>query len=89
MPAEKSTFSWYSPVGNFLRVYAPTVFDNHVSSIQVNGNIVELTSWDTRGEKEYDYLQPSQYPETDVILCFFSIDRPNSWRTFAKRWVNC
>lgn len=39
----------------FPEVYVPTVFDNHVSSIQVDGETVELALWDTRGEEEYDY----------------------------------
>ena len=47
MPAEKSASQWYFP-----EVYLPTVFDNLVSSVQVNGKTVEKTLWDARGEEE-------------------------------------
>lgn len=68
MPAEKSASQWYFP-----EVYLPTVFDNLVSSVQVNGKTVEKTLWDARGEEEQDNLRPSQFPETDVTLTCFLI----------------
>lgn len=71
----------------FPEVYVPTVFDNHVSSIQVGGETVELVLWDTRGEEEYDYLRPRQYPDTDVILMCFSIDSPDSLENIAEKWT--
>lgn len=36
---------------------------------------IELTLWDTAGQETYDKLRPLSYPQTDVILICFSIDR--------------
>ena len=71
----------------FPEVYVPTVLDNHVSVIVVDGKTVELALWDTRGEDEYYYQRPLQYPDTDVILMCFSIDNPKSFGNIPKRWV--
>ena len=56
----------------------PTVFENYVSDIEVDGKQVELALWDTAGQEDYDRLRPLSYPDTDVILMCFAIDSPDS-----------
>ena len=62
----------------FPEVYVPTVFENYVSDIEIDGKQVELALWDTAGQEDYDRLRPLSYPDTDVILMCFAIDSPDS-----------
>ena len=59
-------------------MYVPTVFENYVTDIVVDGKVVELGLWDTAGQEDYDRLRPLSYPDANVILVCFSVDRPDS-----------
>merc|ERR1712025_515385 len=71
----------------FPEVYVPTVFENYVADIEVDGKQVELALWDTAGQEDYDRLRPLSYPDTDVILMCFSIDSPDSLENIPEKWV--
>ena len=67
--------------------YIPTVFENYVSDIEVDGKLVELALWDTAGQEDYDRLRPLSYPDTDVILMCFSVDSHDSLENIDAKWV--
>ena len=67
--------------------YIPTVFENYVSDIEVDGKLVELALWDTAGQEDYDRLRPLSYPDTDVILMCFSVDSHDSLENIHAKWV--
>lgn len=71
---------------HFPEVYIPTVFENYVADIEVDGRLVELALWDTAGQEDYDRLRPLSYPDTDVILMCFGIDNPDSLENISEKW---
>ncbi|KAG8737055.1 GTP-binding protein Rho1 [Ceratobasidium sp. 414] len=58
--------------------YAPTVFENYVADVEVDGHRVELALLDTSGLEDYHRLRPLSYPDSHVILICFSIVDPDS-----------
>jgi len=62
----------------FNQVYVPTVFENYVADVEVDGKHVELALWDTAGQEDYDRLRPLSYPDSHVILICFAVDSPDS-----------
>lgn len=65
-------------INYFEQVYVPTVFENYVADVEVDGKHVELALWDTAGQEDYDRLRPLSYPDSHVILICFSVDSPDS-----------
>jgi len=70
----------------FPEVYVPTVFENYVADIDVDGKQVELALWDTAGQEDYDRLRPLSYPDSNVILMCFSIDSTDSLENVVEKW---
>lgn len=71
----------------FPELYVPTIFDNYVADIEVNGREVELALWDTAGQEDFDRLRPLSYPDTDVLLVCYSIDSPDSLENVTEKWA--
>jgi len=72
--------------GTFPPNYVPTVFENYVAEIQVDGKHVELALWDTAGQDDYDRLRSLSYPDSHVIVICFSIDSPDSLENVQEKW---
>ena len=67
-------------------IYVPTVLENHVMDVEVDGTEVALALWDTQGQEDYDRLRPLSYPDTDVFLLVFSIIEPDSLYNAVETW---
>jgi len=74
--------------GTFPEVYVPTVFENYVADVEVDGKHVELALWDTAGQEDYDRLRPLSYPDSHVILICFAIDSPDSLENVQEKWIS-
>jgi len=73
--------------GKFPEVYVPTVFENYVADVEVDGKHVELALWDTAGQEDYDRLRPLSYPDSHVILICFAVDSPDSLDNVQEKWI--
>ncbi|KAG8875979.1 GTP-binding protein Rho1 [Tulasnella sp. 332] len=74
--------------GIFLEVWVPTIFENYVVDVEVDGVRVELALWDTPGGGDYDRLRSLSYPDSHVILITFSIDSPDSLDSVQEKWIS-
>lgn len=74
--------------GTFPEVYVPTVFENYVADVEVDGKRVELALWDTAGQEDYDRLRPLSYPDSHVILICFAVDNPDSLDNVQEKWIS-
>jgi len=74
--------------GTFPEVYVPTVFENYVADVEVDGKHVELALWDTAGQEDYDRLRPLSYPDSHVILICFAVDSPDSLDNVQEKWIS-
>ncbi|EPX70587.1 rho family GTPase Rho5 [Schizosaccharomyces octosporus yFS286] len=74
--------------GTFPEVYVPTVFENYVADVNVDGRHIELALWDTAGQEDYDRLRPLSYPDSHVVLICFSIDAPESLDNVQEKWIS-
>ena len=72
----------------FPEVYIPTVFENYVRDIEVDGKQVELALWDTAGQEDYDRLRPLSYPDAHVVLICFAVDNPESLKLVETKWID-
>ncbi|KAJ3568091.1 hypothetical protein NPX13_g6542 [Xylaria arbuscula] len=86
-PADRFFHSVFSK-GTFPEVYVPTVFENYVADVEVDGKHVELALWDTAGQEDYDRLRPLSYPDSHVILICFAVDSPDSLDNVQEKWIS-
>ncbi|KAL8839594.1 MAG: hypothetical protein Q9170_001698 [Blastenia crenularia] len=79
--------------GYFPTVYTssldsePTVFENYVHDIFVDGVQIELSLWDTAGQEEFDRLRSLSYDDTHTIMLCFSVDSKDSLENVESKWV--
>ncbi|KAG8797689.1 Rho GTPase, partial [Serendipita sp. 398] len=73
-------------IGEFPREYQPTIFDNYVAEIRLDGKAVQLALWDTAGQEEYERLRPLSYSKSHVVLIAFAIDTPDSLENVTVKW---
>ncbi|CAD86888.1 GTP-binding protein rho3 [Schizosaccharomyces pombe] len=73
--------------GYFPQVYEPTIFENYIHDIFVDGNSIELSLWDTAGQEEYDQLRSLSYSDTHVIMICFAVDSRDSLENVITKWL--
>ncbi|TPX32969.1 hypothetical protein SmJEL517_g03998 [Synchytrium microbalum] len=83
---KSSLLSVYA-TGDFPSDYVPTIFENFVTFIDIDGKEIELALWDTAGQDDYDRLRPLSYPDTDVVLLCFPVDSPDGFDNLIEKWL--
>ncbi|KAG9120050.1 GTP-binding protein Rho1, partial [Ceratobasidium sp. 392] len=74
--------------GIFQEEDIPTICDDYVANVEVDGISVELALPDTSGLEEYSSLRPLSYQGSHVVLMCFSIDSRNSFESIEAKWVS-
>jgi len=75
-------------LGEFPKEYQPTIFENYVAEIRLDGKAVQLALWDTAGQEEYERLRPLSYSKSHVILIAFAIDTMDSFENVSNKWIH-
>ncbi|XP_049887554.1 ras-like GTP-binding protein RhoL [Pectinophora gossypiella] len=70
----------------FPEEYVPTVFDNYVGHITVDGQEVEMALWDTAGQEDYERLRPLSYNNTNCFLVCYSVGTRSSYENVVHKW---
>jgi len=70
----------------FKEDYIPTVFENFVADIKIDGVDHEIGLWDTAGQEDYDRLRPLSYPDSHVVIICFAINHPESLDNVKEKW---
>ena len=83
----KTCLLWSYAKNEIPPEYVPTVFDNYVVHLQVNGEDVHLQLWDTAGQEELENIRILSYTNTNVFLLCFSVIEPNSYDNIQTIWL--
>jgi len=73
--------------GTFPQEYVPTVFENHVTFVELPEAKVELALWDTAGQEDYAHIRPLSYDAAHVFLICCSVDNKDSFDNIKEKWV--
>ncbi|XP_013193157.1 ras-like GTP-binding protein RhoL [Amyelois transitella] len=70
----------------FPEEYVPTVFDNYIGYMTVDGVEVEMALWDTAGQEDYERLRPLSYNHTSCFLVCYSVSSRPSYENVVHKW---
>ncbi|KAK9721264.1 Rho GTPase [Basidiobolus ranarum] len=74
--------------GYFPETYEPTVFENYVHEISLDGKTLELSLWDTAGQEDFDRLRSLSYSNTHTILLCFCVESRDSLENIEAKWLD-
>lgn len=63
------------------------MYENWEASLEVNGQVVKLCTWDTDGREDYDRLRPLSYPQTNIFIICFSTISSDSLANVPVKWI--
>jgi len=73
--------------GKFPEGYSPTVFDSYPREIKNGDKVKTVTIWDTAGQEGYDHVRKLMYPNTDLFLVCFCLNKRASFENVREKWM--
>eukprot|EP01087_Luapelamoeba_hula_P016356 TRINITY_DN5026_c0_g1_i1.p1 TRINITY_DN5026_c0_g1~~TRINITY_DN5026_c0_g1_i1.p1 ORF type:complete len:204 (+),score=23.89 TRINITY_DN5026_c0_g1_i1:57-668(+) len=68
--------------------YAPTIFDNYTTEVDLpEGGSVMLSLWDTAGQEEYDRIRIMSYVNVDCFVVCFTVADQVTYGNVKERWI--
>jgi len=71
----------------FDPAYAPTIFENYVTEVDMGTKMVKLSLWDTAGQEEYDRIRIMSYVNVHCFVVCFSVVDSITYANVKVRWV--
>ncbi|KAF2677398.1 hypothetical protein K458DRAFT_378264 [Lentithecium fluviatile CBS 122367] len=74
-------------LGGFPTAHTPLVFKEYATECNVDGNLVDLTLWDTSGQEDYDQLRRNAYGGSSVVIICFLIESSPDYDQIRQKWI--
>lgn len=71
----------------FPEDYIPTIIDNFVKDVEVEGETISIAIWDTAGQEEYDAVRPVSYSETDLVFLCYTVENKDMLFNISDKWM--
>lgn len=72
---------------HFPEEYIPTIVDNFIRDIHIQGEKIPLAIWDTAGQEVYSYVRTMTYADTEAVVLCYAIDSRTSFSEIKAKWV--
>lgn len=72
---------------DFYEEYVPTIIENQITQMKVDGKYAKLEIWDTAGQEEYAELRRLSYHLTDLFIIVISVVDTNSLKNALCNWL--
>ena len=73
--------------GTFPKDYVPTIFDNYVANMMVEGTPISLGLWDTAGQESFRSITRNFYQGSDGVFLVFDVTNMVTFQSIKETWL--